>query len=113
MNVFSKKHAIIGYATVKAASHYLERRRKARTRAKAKAEAEAKLRKTWKPALFVGLGLVSLGILTGTAYAWRKSSAAAAQIEDGASEALEAVAEEAEAAQELVEELASEPVPAA
>jgi hypothetical protein len=113
VDVFTKRNAVVGYATVKAASHYLERRRKARAKARAKAEAEAKLRRAWKPALVVGLGLVSFGILAGVAYAWRKSSAAAAQVEGEVSEVLEAVVEEAEAAGDLAEEAASEPIPAA
>lgn len=115
MDVFTKRNAVVGYATMKAASHYLERRRKARARAraKAKAKAQAKFRSSWKPALVVGLGLVSFGILAGLAYAWRKSSATAAQIEGEGSEVPEAVVEESEAAEDLVEETATEPVPAA
>jgi len=113
VDVFTKRNAIVGYATMKAASHYLERRRKAKVRARAKAEAQAKLRSAWKPMLVVGLGLVSFGVLAGFAYAWRKSSAVAAQIEDEASEVLESVVDEAEASEDLVEEAATGPVPAA
>jgi hypothetical protein len=52
-------------------------------------------------------------MLAGLAYAWRKSSAAVAQIEGEESEAPEAVVEESGAAEDLVEETATEPVPAA
>lgn len=116
MDVFTKRNAVVGYATLRAASHYVERRRKARARARAKAEAQEKLRSSWKPALYVGLGLVSFGILAGLAYARRKSSARATQVVEEATDAMAAevgaVAEELSDEAEPLIEAATEPVSA-
>ena len=53
MSIFNKRNAIVGYATIKAASRALERRRKRRN--------------GLKLGLYIGLGLVSVGILAALA----------------------------------------------
>ena len=55
MTIFTKRNAVVGYVTLKAASRALERRRR------------RKKRDAWKIVLLVVLGLVSLGILAGLA----------------------------------------------
>ncbi len=53
MSIFTKRNAAVGYITLKAASRALERRRRKRS--------------GLKLALYLALGLVSLGILAGLA----------------------------------------------
>lgn len=53
MSIFNKRNAAVGYITLKAASRALERRRKRRSGRKL--------------GLYVGLGLVSVGILAAVA----------------------------------------------
>ena len=55
MTIYTKRNALVGYVTLKAASRALERRRR------------RKKRDAWKIVLLVVLGLVSLGILAGLA----------------------------------------------
>ena len=54
MSIFNKRNAAVGYITLKAASRALERRRSRR-------------RSGLKLALYVALGLISVGILAGVA----------------------------------------------
>jgi len=55
VTIYTKRNALVGYVTLKAASRALERRRR------------RKKRDAWKIVLLVVLGLVSLGILAGLA----------------------------------------------
>lgn len=64
MSIFNKRNAIVGYATIKAPSRALERRRKRRS--------------GLKLGLYIGLGLVSVGILAAlAAIAVRRQNGAA------------------------------------
>ena len=72
MSVFNKRNALIGFVTVKAASRWLERRRKPR-------------RSGLKIAGIVALGLVSVGIVAAVAAVLRRrgdGEVEAAQLED-------------------------------
>jgi hypothetical protein len=53
VSIFNKRNAIVGYATIKAAPRVLERRRKRRS--------------GLRLGLYIGLGLVSVGILAALA----------------------------------------------
>jgi hypothetical protein len=57
MNLFNRRNALVGFITLKMASRWLNRRRR-------------RERSGLRIALFVGLGLVSLGILAGVAAAF-------------------------------------------
>lgn len=90
MRVFTKRNALVGFLTLKAASRALKRRRHRRSGARI--------------VLLVSLGLVSLGLLAGLAVVARR------QREDGRSES----AEQREAAEPVAAEQAvPEPSPAA
>lgn len=54
MDLFNRRNAIVGFATLKLASHWLERRRR-------------RERSGLRIALFVGLVVVSLGVIAGVA----------------------------------------------
>lgn len=65
VSIFNKRNAAVGYITLKAASRALERRRKRRS--------------GLKLGLYIGLGLVSVGILAAVAaIALRRQNGAAA-----------------------------------
>ncbi|OFW71360.1 MAG: hypothetical protein A2Y55_03970 [Actinobacteria bacterium RBG_16_68_12] len=57
MTIYTKRNALVGYVTLKAASRALERRRRRKQLG----------RNAWKIVFLVVLGLVSLGILAGLA----------------------------------------------
>jgi len=63
MTVINRRNAVVGFATLKAASHMLERRRRRRSAARSRL----------KVALFVTLAIVSVGILAGVAAAFLKA----------------------------------------
>ncbi len=95
MTIYTKRNALVGYVTLKAASRALERRRR------------RKKRDAWKIVLLVVLGLVSLGILAGLAAVALRHQREPRHLEGYA------VAEEAEA--EIVGEYVAagpEPIPA-
>jgi hypothetical protein len=89
MRVFTKRNALVGFLTMKAASRALKRRRR---------------RNGARIVLLVSLGLVSLGLLAGVAVVARR------QREEGRSES-EATREAAEPV--AAEPVVPEPVPAA
>ena len=99
MSVFTKRNAAVGYITLKAASRALERRRSRR-------------RSGLKLALYIALGLISVGILAGVAaVAMRRHGGTA---EPGGDSASEDDAESDEAESEIVGEYvtaAPEPIP--
>ena len=95
MSIFNKRNALVGFVTLKAASRALERRRRRRSGAKL--------------ALFLVLGLVSLGILAALA-------AIVVRRQHGETRRLEGYAANREAEDEIVGEYVtttSEPIPAA
>lgn len=63
MTVINRRNAVVGLATLRAASHLLERRRRKRSAARSRL----------KVALFVTLAVVSVGILAGVAAAFLKA----------------------------------------
>ena len=99
MNIFNKRNAAVGYITLKAASRVLERRRRRRS--------------GLKLGLYIGLGLVSVGILAAVAViAVRRQNGAAAE---GAEEGSASIDVEREDESEIVGEYvtaAPEPIPA-
>lgn len=101
MNVFTKRNAAVGYITLKAASRALERRRSRR-------------RSGLKLALYIALGLISVGILAGVAAVAMRRHGGAAE-KPGGDSATEDEAESDEAESEIVGEYvtaAPEPIPA-
>ena len=102
MSIFTKRNAAVGYITLKAASHALERRRGRRSRPKL--------------GLYVALGLISFGILAGVAaVAMRRRRGTAEGPEEGSSATAEAEGGEADDEGEIVGEYvtaAPEPIPA-
>jgi hypothetical protein len=90
VSVFNKRNALIGFVTVKAASRWLERRRKPR-------------RSGLRIAGFVALGLVSLGIAAAVAAALRRRA-------DGESEVADVEVEDDVVGEHVT--LPAEPIPA-
>jgi hypothetical protein len=101
MSIFNKRNAAVGYITLKAASRALERRRSRR-------------RSGLKLALYIALGLISVGILAGVAaVAMRRHRGTAEGPEEDSATEDEAESDEAES--EIVGEYvtpAPEPIPA-
>jgi hypothetical protein len=94
VSIFTKKNAAVGYITLKAVSRARERRRRKRS--------------GLKFALYLGLGIVSLGVLAGFAVVLLRR-------QQGEHEHLEGYAEEDEDESEVVGEYVMatpEPIPA-
>ena len=92
MSIFNRRNALVGYATIEA----LKLRRR------------AKKRKAPKVALYVGLGLISAGILAGVVAVLRRRNGAGANELKGY-----AVADDAESAgDDEPPTVSSEPIPA-
>ena len=101
MSIFTKRNAAVGYITLKAASRALERRRSRR-------------RSGLKLALYIALGLISVGILAGAAAVAMRRHGGTAEEPEGDS-ATEDDAESDEAESEIVGEhvtAAPAPIPA-
>jgi hypothetical protein len=105
MTVINRRNAVVGFATLKAASHMLERRRRRRSAARSR----------FKVALFVTLAIVSVGILAGVAAAFLKAKKSGPRHLEGYAAAEDAAeageTAEAEAAPEP-EAAVVEPIPA-
>jgi hypothetical protein len=101
VSIFNKRNAAVGYITLKAASRALERRRSRR-------------RSGLKLALYIALGLISVGILAGVAaVAMRRHGGTAEGPEEDSATGDEAESDEVES--EIVGEYvtpAPEPIPA-
>lgn len=103
MTVINRRNAIVGFATLKAASHMLERRRRRQSAARSRL----------KIALFVALAIVSVGILAGVAAAFLKAKKSSPQHLEGYAAAEEAAeGGEAEEAAPEAEPAITEPIPA-
>jgi ABC-type spermidine/putrescine transport system permease subunit II len=106
MTVFNRRNAVVGFATMKAASHMLERRRRRRSAA----------RNRLKVALFVTLAVVSVGILAGVAAAFLKAKKSGPQHLEGYAAAEEsaevAEGEEVGEAASSADTAIAEPIPA-
>jgi hypothetical protein len=94
MTVFNRRNALVGFVTLKAASRYLERRRRR--------ERLGRL----KIALLVTLGVVSAGILLGVAAAYLRSRRSELEeLEETAGEVMDEIVAEADSTTAVPEPL--------
>ena len=117
MKVFTKRNAVVGYVTIRAATRALEQKAMKKKKTQKKRN---KKRGSSKLALYLALGIVSLGILAAVAaFATRRKRGAGAPLEEAEQdlassldEATQAVDDAAADVANEVSAAAPEPVPA-